>query len=101
MMEARHAKIKILGRDFSIRTDGNEQYVREIVDYVNHEAREVMTQGKGVTTLDVMIKTTVKIAEELFQVKEENRQIKGWVDEESKSLIQHIDESLLGLAQKT
>ncbi len=100
MIDARHAKIKILGRDFSIRTDGNEQYVKEIIDYVNHEARKVINQGRSVTTLDVMIKTTVKIAEELFQVKEENQQIKGWIDEESKRLIQYIDESFPGAAQK-
>ena len=100
MIDARHAKIKILGRDFSIRTDGNEQYVKGIIDYVNHEARKVINQGSSVTTLDVMIKTTVKIAEELFQVKEENRQIKGWIDEESKRLIQYIDESFPGVAQK-
>ncbi len=93
-METRHAKIKILGREFSIRTDGNEQYVKEIVDYVNRAAREVMTSGSRVTTLDVMIKTAVKIAEELFQIKEENRQIRGQVNEESKRLIRYIDEKL-------
>ncbi len=96
MMQARHDKIKILGREFSIKTDGNEQYIREIVDYVNQTAREVMSSGSRVSTLDVMIKTTVKITEELFQIKKENRQIKGKINEESKRLIQHIDKNLQG-----
>jgi len=96
MMQARHDKIKILGREFSIKTDGNEQYVREIVDYVNQTAREVMSSGSRVSTLDVMIKTAVKITEELFQIKKENRQIKGKINEESKRLIQHIDKNLQG-----
>lgn len=96
MIEARHTKIKILGREFSIKTDGNEKYVKEIVDYVSHAAHDIMDSGTGVTTFDIMIKTAVKIAEELFQIKEENRQIKGIINEESKKLIQYIEKNLQG-----
>ena len=96
MIETRHAKIKILGREFSIKTDGNEKYVKEIVDYVSQAAYDVMDSGTRVTTLDVMIKTAVKITEELFQIKEENRQIRSHINEESKKLIQYIDENLQG-----
>jgi cell division protein ZapA (FtsZ GTPase activity inhibitor) len=96
MIETRHTKIKILGREFSIKTDGNEKYVKEIVDYVSRAAHDVMDSGSRVTTLDVMIKTAVRITEELFQIKEENRQIRGLVNEESQKLIQYIDENIQG-----
>ncbi len=96
MVETRHTKIKVLGREFSIKTDGNEKYVKEIVDYVSHAAHDIMDSGSRVSSLDVMIKTAVKLAEELFQIKEENRQIKGFINEESKKLIQYIEKNLQG-----
>jgi cell division protein ZapA (FtsZ GTPase activity inhibitor) len=94
MAELKPIKIQILGREYLIKTDGDERYISELCNYLDAKAKEVMASGGSVTTLDVMIKTAVMLADELFQLKEENLNLKHHIEMESKRLIEYIDEKI-------
>lgn len=94
MAELKPIKIEILGREYIIKTDRDEGYVKEICNYLDKKAQEIMVSGGTVTTLDVIIKIAVKIADELFKVKEENLNLKNQIERESRMLIQYIDENI-------
>ena len=86
--------IEILGHQYSIRTDGDENYVQRIADYVNSKSKEVMETTKTVTTLDVVIMAAFNLTDELFQERAAKEAVCRSVEEESRRLAHAIESQL-------
>jgi cell division protein ZapA len=86
--------VDILGRQYSIKSDGNENYIKQLMEYINEKTKEVMESTQNVSTLDVAIKTAIRIADDLFQEREEKEMLKRELQEESKRLIHEIQSHL-------
>jgi cell division protein ZapA (FtsZ GTPase activity inhibitor) len=82
--------IDILGRQYAIKTDGNEEYVQKIADYVNAKSREIMESTQTISTLDVAVKVAINLADELFHERASNETFCKSVEQESRQLVQQI-----------
>lgn len=86
--------IDILGHQYSIKTDGKEEHVQKIADYVNAKSKEVMEATKTVSTLDVVIKVAISLADELFQERADREALYRSVEQQSRQLIREIQSQL-------
>jgi cell division protein ZapA (FtsZ GTPase activity inhibitor) len=93
--------IDILGHQYSVKTDGDEQYIQRIADYVNAKSREVMEATHTVTTLDLVMKVAINLADELFQERSRREALYRKVEEESRLMSQEISAHLEAEAPKS
>ncbi len=94
----KRVKIQIMGHPYSIKTDGEEEYVHRIAQYINEKSQQIMQATQSVTTLDVMIKVAINLADELFQERRSKERLCQEVEDEARGLIRqierHLEESL-------
>ncbi|MGQ9655173.1 MAG: cell division protein ZapA [Thermodesulfobacteriota bacterium] len=93
--------VDILGHQYSIKTDGDEQYIQRIAEYVNAKSREVMEATHTVTTLDLIMKVAINLADELFQERSRRETLHRTVEEEARRISQEISAHLKGEVTST
>ena len=93
--------IDILGHQYSIKTDGDEAHIQRIADYVNIKSREVMEATHTVSTVDLVLKVAINLADELFQERAAKEAVCRVVEEESRQLICEIASHLETSISKT
>ncbi len=59
--------VKMLGYDFTLRSDKGEDYVQALADYVAQRFDEIRKQTRMVSTHHIALLTALNIADELFQ----------------------------------
>jgi cell division protein ZapA len=62
--------VTIYGQEYTVRSDGDAEYVRRIASYLDARMREVAKQSNQVTSLRVAILAALNITDELFRVRE-------------------------------
>ena len=95
--EARSApciKVGIYNQTYSLRSDGDSEYVRKLAKFVDDHMREVSAQTLIVDTVKVAILTSLKIADELHRVKELYEREKSQVDSVSSECSQMLEKVL-------
>ena len=60
-------KVRLFGREYSIKGHGDRQYVEDLAAYVNTKASEIQQEVKVHSTLDLVILTLLNVADELFR----------------------------------
>ena len=88
---AEYIKINILGKEYSIKSDVEENYVNQITEYLNQKVEEVLKTTKTVATLNVLVLAAMDIANDYFQVRNLREELTDKVEEKSGSLIDYID----------
>jgi cell division protein ZapA len=86
--------IEVLGHQYFVRTDGDEEHVRRVAEYVNTKSREVMEATQTISTVDLFIKVAVNLADELLQERSANQMLRQRVAQEAQDLIREIDSHL-------
>jgi cell division protein ZapA (FtsZ GTPase activity inhibitor) len=86
--------IDILGHQFSVKTDGDEEYIRTIAAYVNSKSRAVMEATQTVSTVDLVIKVAMNLADELLQERAAAETLHRTLSEQAKLLIRDIEVQL-------
>jgi len=72
-------KVRLFGREYSIRGHGNKQYVEMLVDFITERSEAIQRQATVVSTLDLVILTLLNITDEMFQTKEAmGKTIRSW-----------------------
>jgi len=92
----RRIKINVLGSDYYIKTDADEEYVREIADYLDDKIKDLISENLG-AALNVprpLLLAILKITDDYFRVKKEFESYKKRVEERSGRLAEIIDASL-------
>jgi cell division protein ZapA (FtsZ GTPase activity inhibitor) len=84
-------KIRLFGRDYSIKGHGNKQYVQDLADFITNRADAVRKQGALVSTFDVVILTLLNITDEMFQYKRVKEQTIRELEEKTQRLLEIID----------
>lgn len=87
MPKAYKTEVEILGNTYTVLTDDDPAYIKQVAEYVDKQMREIITKTSTISTDKVAILIALNIANELFKT----RQI---VTERIKSLIKRIDEEL-------
>lgn len=82
----KQVEISIMGQKIIVRSDSNEEYVREIAHYVEKKVKEVMESSRSVASLNVAILAAMNIADDYMKYKQQKEV--QWQDAERK--IQHV-----------
>jgi cell division protein ZapA len=86
--------VEIMGREYRIRGEADEQYVREVARFVDAKLREV-SQGSSLPASDrVAILAAINIADELFQLRRASTEEMSSIARKAESLLELLDEGL-------
>jgi len=84
--------IQVLGQEFSVLSDSGDEYVAEIVQYVNDKAREIDGDSGNAATLDVAILVALNIADEFFKFEKDEEDRHSQLEGRTEKLISLIKE---------
>ena len=86
-------EVTILGRKVNLRADGNEEYIREVAQYVDEKMEQAQKQSQS-STLNVAILAALNIADDFFQSVGEKQRTFAQVEQQCIDLINYIDSKL-------
>ena len=86
--------VTILGKQITIRSDGEDDYIREVAKYVNERMEEVQRASQSTATLNVAILAAMNIADDFFRSEGRNRAITGDLSKRIDEIVSFIDEKL-------
>ncbi len=84
-------KVRLFGREYSIRGHGNKKYIQTLADFIKERADEIQSRATVVSTLDLAILTLLNIADEMFQSKQVKEQTLRELEEKTDRLLKAID----------
>ena len=84
-MAERVVEVNLLNQRLLVRTDEDERYVKEVVDYVNGKIEEITKRTDTVGTLHLAIAAALNIADDYLKLKKE-------IGERSYRLLKRIEE---------
>ncbi|TNF22362.1 MAG: cell division protein ZapA [Deltaproteobacteria bacterium] len=88
-MSAAH-EITLMGREFRIRSDDDPAHVQALADYVNAKIDE-LSGGQGhVASQQVLLMTTLNLADELFKIRAEHERLTERIRSTSRTLLNRI-----------
>lgn len=86
--------VEIIGHNYTIRSDADEDYVHKIADYLNGKIQEVLQSTKTVDTLNVVILAALNITSEFILLRDEQGEFQRQIKERSRRLIRFIDDQV-------
>lgn len=84
-------KVRLFGREYSIRGHGNKKYIETLADFIKERADEIESRATVVSTLDLAILTLLNITDEMFQSKQVKEQTIRELEEKTERLLRAID----------
>lgn len=87
-------KVRLFGREYNIRGQGNRKYVQRIADFINQRADEIQRQTKVVSTIDLVILTLLNVTDEMFQYRRAKEQTIKELEEKAERLLRTIDKAV-------
>ena len=66
-------RVRLVGREYTIRGHGNKQYLEELAQFINDKANEIKEKTSVVSTLDVVTLTLLNVADELLQLRKKEQ----------------------------
>jgi len=83
-------KVNILGREFSLKSEADEEHINEAVDYVKQKIEEVQ-KSQTMDIISTVILTALNIADDYFQLRNERESLISVVEDRSYYLSNIID----------
>jgi len=69
-------RVHIFNREYNLRTNENEDYLRGIAGYVERRVREIASSAPQKSKEEVSILTCLNIADELHRARDKNKKAK-------------------------
>ena len=69
-------RVRILNKEYNLRADKNEEYLKEIALYVDNKAKGIASSLPHKEEKEISVLTCLNIADELHKLKEKNRKAK-------------------------
>ncbi|OGP62668.1 MAG: hypothetical protein A2170_05200 [Deltaproteobacteria bacterium RBG_13_53_10] len=91
MERERLVEIKVFGQTYTVKSDAEEEHVREVARFVNQKMEDVLKKTRSVSTLNVAILTALNIADDLLKERKRNTALFQEVRIKSKDLVERID----------
>ena len=88
---SRQVKVTLAGQKFSVRTDARPKYVRELAAFVNEKMEEARQTGKTVTTQSLALLAAMSIADDLFQQREREAELRREIRNKSKRILRYLE----------
>jgi cell division protein ZapA (FtsZ GTPase activity inhibitor) len=83
--------LRIQGHEYSIRSDGDEEEILRIAEYVNEKIHEAESSGEGLTEKKTVVLAALNIASDYFQALREKDVAISSRRKKAEALIRHID----------
>jgi len=87
-------KVKIYGKEYSIRSSKDTEYVEEVARYVDNKMTDVDRSGVSSSPVQVAVLAAMNITDEFFELKQGGSTTVKDVEERAKSLTEKIDSVL-------
>ncbi len=84
-------EVTIMGHKFMVRADSNEEYVREVAEYVNVKVNEIVSSSRPVASLNVAILAAMNVTDEYFKYKQKKEESLGKVTKRVDDMIELIN----------
>ena len=84
-------KVSVAGQKISLRTDAKPKYVQELASYVSQKIEEVKVGGRTVTTQSLALLAAMQIADELYQLRQSQEQLKRQVRERTERILRYLE----------
>ena len=87
-------RVNIFGSEYTLISDSDENYVKEIAQYIDQKMREIDKNQSIRSTAKVAILAALNITDELFQERLYRQKLMDQLDEEAKRLHRELAEVL-------
>ncbi|MEE9252235.1 MAG: cell division protein ZapA [Thermodesulfobacteriota bacterium] len=87
-------KISFLGNEYLVKTDADEDYVKQIANYMEEIVRDTSPNLGSIKIPLPLFLSTLKIADDLFRLKSEYEEYKSSAEEKTRRLVAMFDDAL-------
>jgi cell division protein ZapA len=84
-------KVKLLDHEYLIRSDENEERVKDIAQYIHDKFREIRANTEGLSETKTAILAAFDIASEYFQLLKARDELVENIERRTQALNSHID----------
>jgi len=92
-IDLKSSKVTILGREFVLKSDGDDEYINRVADYVAEKIKAVQ-KNLPMDVISAVILAALSITDDYFQLKNERDSVINGVEDRSRSLVNIIDSRL-------
>ena len=87
-------RVEIYNQTYSIRSDGDNEYIEDLAGYVDSKMREIASGTMTVDSLKVAILAALHIADEYYQLKHSQSQVDSQLGIRSTECSERLDRLL-------
>jgi len=93
-MSEQTIRVEIYNQTYSIRSDGDNEYIQELAEYVDRKMREISSGTLTVDSLKVAILAALHIADEYYQLRHGQAQVDAQLATRSAECSEMLDKLL-------
>ncbi len=82
----RSVEVQILGQTYSIKTDEDEAYIKDLAKFVDEKLKEIYSVAPNVNHVKAAIMAAFGITDELFKIKMDQKKLDNMIEEKTKIL---------------
>lgn len=87
----RSVEVEILGQSYSIKTDEDNAYVKDLARYVDEKLKEIYKVAPNVNQTKATVMAAFGIADELFKLRMQQEDLDRMIEEKTRMLSGLID----------
>jgi cell division protein ZapA len=89
------ATVEVFGQRLGVRADGDATRLQELARFVDYRMREVADRSSSVDTVKIAVLTALNIADELFQQRESDQDVRHiQLEKQAQRLVSKIEEAM-------
>ncbi len=94
MSDKKIIKVTLFGSEYALRTDANEEYVQEIVQFINSMMLRINSKNSNLPSYKMAILCLIEVVDELLRLKQDMKAMENEVGDKTTDLIKKIEEKL-------
>jgi cell division protein ZapA len=85
-------QVEIFGTSYTLSGSADPVYTRSLASYVDKKMIDLSGKGKGMPLAKLAVLTAINVAHELFQLQNQQKAQRSFVDGKTRDLIESIEE---------
>ena len=82
--------VTLMGREFRIRTESDQEHIAAVADYVNEKITDLASGQSGNVSQGVLLLAALNMADEVFQARARNDEIRDRIRAQSRTLLERL-----------
>ena len=83
-------RVTLMGREFRIRSESDEEHISAVAEYVNEKIADLSDGKSGNVSQGVLLLAALNMADEVFQARARNTDLKDRIRAHSRTLLQRM-----------